>query len=93
MPNIWGFWFQKPYSSWCLGPESFNIGYVDPLGMDSRVIFRTDMGFNIGILLRSLLRSAKRIIHRPQSYSVVTRLRPLHVIGQLPAALGIAFML
>ena len=32
VPNTCGFWFQKPYSRWYLGPETLNIGYLDPLG-------------------------------------------------------------
>ena len=30
--NIQGLWFQKPYTEWCLGPEFFNVRYLDPLG-------------------------------------------------------------
>ena len=26
-------WSQTPYLYWFLGPESLNIGYLDPLGM------------------------------------------------------------
>ena len=32
--NVLGFWLQKPYLQWYLGPEPSNIGwYLDPLGL------------------------------------------------------------
>ena len=30
--NISGLWYQNPYPSWVLGPETLNIEYLDPLG-------------------------------------------------------------
>ena len=32
MPNILGLWSQIPFRVWFLGPETLNIGYLDPLG-------------------------------------------------------------
>ena len=30
--NTEGFWSQEPLRVWFLGPETFNIRYLDPLG-------------------------------------------------------------
>ena len=32
VPHISGLWSQKPLRVWLLESESFNIGYLDPLG-------------------------------------------------------------
>ena len=32
VPNFQGFWSQKPFRAFLGGPESLNIGYLDPLG-------------------------------------------------------------
>ena len=34
VPNISELWSQIPFRVWYLGPESLNIGYLDPLGYD-----------------------------------------------------------
>ena len=33
VPNILGLWSQKPLRVGFLGPESLNVGYLDPLGI------------------------------------------------------------
>ena len=33
VPNIQGVWSQIPSKVWVWGPESLNIGYLDPLGL------------------------------------------------------------
>ena len=31
VPNMWGFWSQKPLRAWFLAQESLNFGCLDPL--------------------------------------------------------------
>ena len=31
MPNMYDVWSPKPYPQWVLGPETLNIGDLDPL--------------------------------------------------------------
>ena len=33
--EVSSFWFQKAYLEWFWGPESLNVGYLDPLGKGS----------------------------------------------------------
>ena len=40
----WGLWSQEPLSVWCLGPETSNIGYLDPLGYNVATIV---LGFHV----------------------------------------------
>ena len=43
VPNIYGLWSQKPFRVWFLGPESLNIGYLDPLRCRCRYPEKTQL--------------------------------------------------
>ena len=51
VPSILGLWSKIPLRVWFLGPETLNIGYLDPLGKDNVYI---DSNANDPNLIRTL---------------------------------------